>query len=130
MVTLQHSIRTVMLSSRDAKIINLWAENHPSPYTRGCYRFDSERLLDHVKKPLARITLADLQSFAQALTSSGLAPISRARTLAAWGRRTPRPRAALNGAAEHGRRDPDQDGELDADEDGDGGGQGDGGIRP
>ena len=72
-----------MLSSRDAKIVELWLEKQPSPHTRYCYRLDSERLLNHVKKPLVRITLADLQSFAQSLTNSGLAPISRARSLAA-----------------------------------------------
>src|SRR5260370_14151523 len=72
-----------MLSSRDAQIIKLWVENQPSPHTRWCYRHDSEQLLNHAKKPLSRITLADLQSFAQSLASSGLAPISRVRTLAA-----------------------------------------------
>jgi integrase/recombinase XerD len=72
-----------MLSSRDAKIVELWLEKQPSPHTRYCYRIDSERLLNHTKKPLFRITLADLRGFAQALTSSGLAPISRARSLAA-----------------------------------------------
>jgi integrase/recombinase XerD len=35
------------------------------------------------EKPLSRMTLAELQGFAQSLASSGLAPISRARTLAA-----------------------------------------------
>src|SRR6266852_7796157 len=83
MLTCQEHIRTVMLSSRDAKIVELWLEKYPSPHTRYCYSLDSERLLNHAKKPLARITLADLQSFAQALTSSGLAPISGARSLAA-----------------------------------------------
>ena len=72
-----------MLSSRDAQIVELWLEKHPSPHTRYCYRLDSERLLNHTKKPISRITLADLQSFAQALTTWGLAPISRVRTLAA-----------------------------------------------
>ncbi len=82
MVTLQHYIRTVMLST-DAKIIKLWVGNQPSSHTRWCYRHDSEQLLNHAKKPLSRITLADLQSFAQALTARGLAPISHVRTLAA-----------------------------------------------
>ena len=80
---MQKHIRPVTLSSRDSKIVDLWLEKHPSPHTRGCYQLDSERLLNHAKKPLARITLADLQGFAQSLTSVGLAPISRARTLAA-----------------------------------------------
>jgi integrase/recombinase XerD len=72
-----------MWSSRDAKIIDLWIEKQRSPYTRACYRRDSERLLNHAKKPLSGITLAHLQSFAQSLIESGLAPISRARTIAA-----------------------------------------------
>ena len=79
----QEHIRTVMLSSRDAQIVELWLEKHPSPHTRYCYRIDSERLLNHTKKPISRITLADLQNFAQHLGSLGLAPISRARSLAA-----------------------------------------------
>ena len=68
MVTLlEQHIRTLMTSSQDAEIISLWLAKQPSPHTRGCYRHDSERLLDHTNKPLASITLADLQSFAQAL---------------------------------------------------------------
>jgi site-specific recombinase XerD len=53
------------------------------PHTCGCYRRDAARLLAHVAKPLSRLTLGDLQSFAQSLIRAGLAPISRARTLAA-----------------------------------------------
>jgi cyclic pyranopterin phosphate synthase len=80
-----------MLSSRDAKIVRLWLEKYPNPRTRWCYQIDSERFLNHAEKPLARITLADLQSFAQELTRSGLAPISRVRTLAAVKDRLNRP---------------------------------------
>jgi integrase/recombinase XerD len=72
-----------MTFTRDAQIIQLWLGKQPSLHTRGCYHRDCRRLLDHVKKSLARITLADLQSFAQALIESGLAPISRVRTIAA-----------------------------------------------
>ena len=32
-MTLQDTIRTVMLSSRDSQIIQLWLEKQPSPYT-------------------------------------------------------------------------------------------------
>jgi integrase/recombinase XerD len=70
------------VSSRDANIIQLWLEQR-SLYTQACYRRDSRRLLNHVNKPLARITFADLLSFAQSLIESGLVPISRVRTLAA-----------------------------------------------
>jgi site-specific recombinase XerD len=72
-----------MLSSRDSHIIELWLQRQASPHTRGCYRRDAARLLAHVSKPLSRIAFGDLQSFAQALVEVGLAPISRARTLAA-----------------------------------------------
>jgi len=72
-----------MLSSRDSHIIELWLQRQASPHTRGCYRRDVARLRAHVPKPLNQITLGDLQSFAQSLVRDGLAPISRARTLAA-----------------------------------------------
>jgi len=71
------------MTSCDAKIIELWVEKYPNPRTRWCYRYDSEWLLNYAKKPLSCVTLADLQSFAQFLAGSGLAPISRARSLAA-----------------------------------------------
>ena len=70
MMTEEHSIRTVMISSRDAKIIKIWTEKYPNPNTRYCYHFDSERLLKCVKKPLSRITLADLQAFAESLSAA------------------------------------------------------------
>jgi integrase/recombinase XerD len=72
-----------MTFTRDAQIIELCLEKQPSSHIRGCYERDSRRLLNHVNKSLARITLADLQSFAQSLIVEGLAPISRLRTIAA-----------------------------------------------
>src|SRR6476661_5222830 len=80
-----------MLSSRDAEIIRLWVEKYPNMHTRCCYQFYSERLMKHAKKPLSRITLSDLQSFAQELISSELVPISRVQTLAAVLGRNRRP---------------------------------------
>jgi integrase/recombinase XerD len=65
------------------RISALWLEKQRSLHTRSCYRRNSERLLNHANKPLLRITLADLQKFAQSLIESGLAPISRVRALAA-----------------------------------------------
>src|SRR5713226_8472779 len=67
----------------DAQILELWLDRQPSQHTRGCYQRDSARLLAHARKPLVRITLDDLQSFSRSLIALGLAPISRARTLAA-----------------------------------------------
>ena len=49
---MKHSISTVMVSSGDSNIIELWLEKYPNPHTRGCYRRDSERLLKHQKAPL------------------------------------------------------------------------------
>src|SRR5690348_1077770 len=67
----------------DAEIVELWLQSQASPHTQSCYRRDYRRLLAHARKSLARITLGDLQGFAQYLIDAGLAPISRARTIAA-----------------------------------------------
>lgn len=72
-----------MSSSRDKEIIELWLAKQSSPHTRSCYQRDVARILSSSAKSLKDITLADLQRFAQSLEHTGLAPISRARTLAA-----------------------------------------------
>jgi Phage integrase, N-terminal SAM-like domain len=72
-----------MVSSRDTEIIELWLAKQASPHTRSCYRRDVERILSYSIKSLKDITLADLPRFGQSLVDAGLAPISRARTLAA-----------------------------------------------
>jgi integrase/recombinase XerD len=88
-MTCQEHIRLVMRSSTksirysDLQIVDLWLQSQASPHTQGCYRRDSARLLAHVRKPLARMTLGDLHSFAQSLVAEGLAPVSRARTISA-----------------------------------------------
>jgi hypothetical protein len=60
-----------MTSSRDSHIIELWLQRQVNPHTRGCYRRDVARLLAHVPKPLNRLTLGDLQRFAQSLIEYG-----------------------------------------------------------
>jgi site-specific recombinase XerD len=70
-------------ASGDAEIIDLWLQSQASTHTQSCYRRDVARLLAHAGKPLKRISLGDLHGFAQCLIETGLAPISRARTLAA-----------------------------------------------
>jgi integrase/recombinase XerD len=72
-----------MVSSPDQEIIELWLAKQSSPHTRSCYRRDADRILSYSTKSLKDITLADLQRFAQSLVEDGLAPISRARTVAA-----------------------------------------------
>ena len=72
-----------MAISQDSEMIELWLQRQASAHTRGCYRRDAERVLSYSTKSLKDITLGDLQGFAQSLVDAGLAPISRARTLAA-----------------------------------------------
>jgi len=72
-----------MVSSRDLEIIELWLAHQRSPHTRSCYRRDADRVMEKLRKPLHQIGLADLQSFADSLVESGLAPVSRLRTIAA-----------------------------------------------
>ena len=72
-----------MSYSRNEEIIELWFAKQSSPHTRGCYQRDVARILSCSAKSLKDITLADMQRFAQSLEDTGLAPISRARTLAA-----------------------------------------------
>lgn len=72
-----------MTCTADAQIMELWLRRQQSPHTRSCYRRDIRRLDAFTRKPLAALVLADLDGFAQSLERAGLAPISRARTLAA-----------------------------------------------
>ena len=67
----------------DSEIINQWLECQPSALTRSCYARDVNRLGAYTHKPLNQISLGDLLSYAQSLSEGGLAPVSRARTLAA-----------------------------------------------
>jgi integrase/recombinase XerD len=66
----------------DEAIVEMWLQSQRSPHTQSCYRRDAARLLAHVHKPLKRIGLGDLHTFAQHLIDEGLAPISRARSIA------------------------------------------------
>jgi len=72
-----------MLSAKESMILKQWLVSQASPHTRSCYERDANRLLAHVGKPLSRVALRDLQGFDNALEATGLAPVSRVRTLAA-----------------------------------------------
>jgi integrase/recombinase XerD len=63
----------------DDHLVALWLHGR-SPHTKRAYRADSERFLVFVAKPLAMVTLGDLQAFADSLMGK---PSSRSRTLAA-----------------------------------------------
>jgi integrase/recombinase XerD len=66
----------------DAQLIELWCHGK-SRYTQRYYLSDAQRFLTFVGKPLAQVTLLDVQAFATDLESSGLAPSSQVRTLSA-----------------------------------------------
>jgi len=64
----------------DSRVIEMWAHGK-SQHTRRAYQADASRFLGFVGKPLNAVTLFDLQQLDDSL--AGLAPSSRARTLAA-----------------------------------------------
>lgn len=64
----------------DDRLIEIWLHGR-SPHTQRAYASDVARLLSKTGKPLASITLADLQSFADSVAE--LSPASRNRPLSA-----------------------------------------------
>jgi site-specific recombinase XerD len=76
------ALRTVPRQAEtDAQVLQLWLHGK-SPCTQRAYVSDLRRFDTFVGRPLAGVTLGDLQEFADALEGSGLAPSSQARTLA------------------------------------------------
>ncbi len=66
----------------EAALLASWLHERPA-HTQRAYRGNVARFLAHVGKPLAAVTLVDLQGYADALVADDLAPASRARMLAA-----------------------------------------------
>lgn len=66
----------------DDRLVELWLHGR-SPQTQRAYRADTSRFRTFAGKPLAQVTLSDLQGFADALEATGTQPASRHRTLAA-----------------------------------------------
>src|SRR5690348_1786896 len=71
------------IGCKDREMIELWIGSQASPLTQDCYRRDANRAISKFQKPLKQIHLGDLQRFAQSLVDAGLAPVSRARSIAA-----------------------------------------------
>lgn len=69
--------------SQDAKLVELWLCMKTSPHTRRAYAADVARFLAFVNKPLARVTVSDLQAWAQHLGQGSLKPASQNRALTA-----------------------------------------------
>ena len=66
----------------DQQLIELWLHGR-SRHTQRAYRADAERFLIAVEKPLHRITLGDLQQYAEQLVESGLQLSSVYRSISA-----------------------------------------------
>ena len=69
--------------SQDARLVALWLSLKTSRHTRRAYASDVARFLRRVPKPLARVTLADLQAWAEELGQGNLQPASQNRALTA-----------------------------------------------
>src|SRR5262245_55734289 len=67
-------------ASNDAQVVELWLHGR-SRHTQRAYRANAGRLFAFIGKPLAHLSLGDLQAFRDSLT--GLAPSSQAQALAA-----------------------------------------------
>jgi integrase/recombinase XerD len=69
--------------SQDAKLVELWLSLKTSLHTRRAYAADVARFLAFVNKPLALVTLSDLQAWADQLGQGNLKPASQNRALTA-----------------------------------------------
>src|SRR5262245_2626291 len=69
--------------SHDTRLIDLWLSLKTSSHTRRAYALEASRFLAFAQRPLARVTLADLQAFAKQLGQGSLKPASQNRALTA-----------------------------------------------
>ena len=67
----------------DTRLTELWLSLKVSSHTRRAYAAEALRFLAFVGKPLERVTLADVQDYAEALGQGSLAPASQNRALTA-----------------------------------------------
>jgi len=69
-------------SADEEVLLTSWLHGR-SPHSARAYNANIARFLAYVDKPLAAVTLADLQGYADSLVAANLAPASQARMLAA-----------------------------------------------
>ena len=67
----------------DHQLVALWLSLKSSRHTRRAYSSESARFLNFVHKPLAEVTLTDLQAWNEFLNQRELAPASRNRSITA-----------------------------------------------
>lgn len=65
------------------EIVDLWLSLKVSPHTRRAYSAEARRFLEFVRKPLAAVTLGDVQAYADRLGRGRLKPASQNRALTA-----------------------------------------------
>ena len=70
-------------AARDARLVELWLSTKTSEHTRRAYAAEIGRFLGFAGKPLAAVTLADLQAWAARLGQGNLEPASQNRALTA-----------------------------------------------
>ncbi len=58
----------------DLALLEIWLNTKVSSHSRRAYRFELSRFLPFVAKPLAAVSLADLQHFARWLDTQELKP--------------------------------------------------------
>ena len=67
----------------DASLVLLWLSLKTSPATRRAYAYEIQRFLAFIQKPLARVTLSDLQTYSDTLARGNLKAASQNRALTA-----------------------------------------------
>jgi len=67
----------------DLALLEIWLNTKVSSHSRRAYRFELARFLPFVAKPLAAVSLSDLQYFARWLDTQELKPASQNRAFAA-----------------------------------------------
>lgn len=66
---------------RDAQLVHIWLATKTSPETRRAYTSEIAKFLASFRKPLAQVTLEDLQVYGEALAQGGLKVTSQNRAL-------------------------------------------------
>lgn len=69
--------------SNDARLIDLWLSLKVSSHTRRAYAAEARRFLAFAERPLAWVTLADVQGYATVLEQGSLKPASQNRAITA-----------------------------------------------
>jgi integrase/recombinase XerD len=75
------SLPVVTQANTDGQMVDLWVRRHESPHTRRNYRRQAERFLGYARRPLASVTVGDLQDYLATLQDQ--APATRANATAA-----------------------------------------------